>query len=267
MARDRALMLSEEQRREASRSLLLAELERRQVPGPSRAWSGMTLEDAYAIAALGIETKVAAGATIRGRKLGLTSKVMQRSSGIDEPDFGILLDEMFVQNDGEVPRDRYCVPRAELELAFVMGQPLSGSGVAIQDVLAATDHIAASIEIIDARVEDPRTIYDTVADNGAAAGVVLGTERFDPQTFDLPWIGAMMHRNGEIEETGLAAGVLGHPARAVSWLAEKLVGFGDGIEPGHVILTGSFVRPVWAEPGDHLVGDFGPLGTVSVRFT
>jgi 2-oxo-hept-3-ene-1,7-dioate hydratase len=261
------LTLSDDQLREASGSLLSAETERRQVPGPSRAWPEMTLEDAYAIAALGIERKLAAGAEIRGRKIGLTSKVMQRSSGIDEPDFGILLDEMLVENDGEVPRDRYCVPRAELELAFVMGRRLSGPGHSIDDVLAATEYIAPSIEIIDARAEDPRTIFDTVADNGAAAGFVLGTERFDPQVLDLPWVGAMMLRTGEVEETGLAAGVLGHPARAVSWLASKLVEFGESIEPGHVILTGSFVRPVWAERGDQLMGDFGPLGTVSVRFT
>jgi len=267
MAPGTALMLSESQRREASRSLLLAEEERHQVPGPSRMWPEMTLDDAYAIAALGIEAKMTAGATVRGRKIGLTSKVMQRSSGIDEPDFGILLDDMFVDDNGSVPHDRYCVPRAELELAFVMGQPLRGPGLSTEDVLAATEHVVASIEIIDARAEDPRTIFDTVADNGAAAGVVLGTERFDPGVFDLPWVGAMMQRNGEIEETGLAAGVLGHPARAVSWLAQKLVGFGEAIEPGQVILAGSFVRPVWAEPGDHLVGDFGPMGTVSVQFT
>lgn len=261
------MTLSDDQRREASISLLAAEKERRQVPGPSRSWPEMSLDDAYAIAALGIESKLAEGAKIRGRKIGLTSKVMQRSSGIDEPDFGILLDEMFVEDDGEARSDRYCLPRAELELAFVMGERLSGPGHSIGDVLTATDYIAPSIEIIDARAEDPRTIFDTVSDNGAAAGYVLGRERFDPEGLDLPWVGAMMLRSGEVEETGLAAGVLGHPANAVSWLAEKLFEFGESIEPGHVILTGSFVRPVWAQPGDHLIGDFGPLGTVSVRFT
>jgi 2-oxo-hept-3-ene-1,7-dioate hydratase len=260
-------MLTDAQRREASNSLLRAEEERRQVPGPSRTWPEMTLEDAYAIAAMGIGTKVAAGARVGGWKIGLTSMVMQRSSGIDEPDFGVLLDDMFLENGGEVARDRYCVPRAELELAFVMGQTFAGAGMTIEDVLAATDQIVAAIEIIDARAEDPRTIFDTVSDNGAAAGFVLGTERFAPDDFDLRWVGAMMQRNGEVEETGLAAGVLGHPANAVSWLAEKLAGFGESIEPGQVVLTGSFVRPVWAEPGDHLVGDFGPLRTVSVFFT
>lgn len=260
-------MLSESERLEASQRLIEAEEKRQQVPGPSRTWPQITLEDSYAIAALGIETKVANGATMRGRKIGLTSRAMQRSSQIGEPDFGVLLDDMFVTDGGDVPRDRYCVPRAELEIAFVMGDRLTGPDVDLDEAMKATAYISPSIEIIDARAEDPRTIFDTVADNGAAAGVVLGQERFDPRNFDLRWVGAIMSRNGEVEETGLAAGVLGHPANAIVWLANKLVGFGESVEPGEVILTGSFVRPVWAEPGDHLVGDFGRMGSVSVRFT
>lgn len=260
-------VLTEVERREASRLLLQAERERRQAPGPSRTWTEITLEDSYAIAALGIEEKVAAGATVRGWKIGLTSKAMQRSSQIDEPDFGILLDDMFIDEGASVARDRYCVPRAELELAFVMGERLTGPGIGLDDVMDATEYIVPSIEVIDARAEDPRTIFDTVADNGAAAGVVLGEESFDPRAFDLRWVGAMMYRNGEVEETGLAAGVLDHPANAVAWLANKLVEFDESVDVGQVILTGSFVRPVWAEAGDGLVGDFGSMGTVTIRFT
>lgn len=259
-------MLSEPERQQASQLLMEAERKRQQVPGPSRTWPQITLEDSYAIAALGIQGKVAAGAVVRGRKIGLTSKAMQRSSQIDEPDFGILLDDMFIDEGGSVARDRYCVPRAELEIAFIMGRRLTGPGVQLEDVIDATEYISPSIEIIDARAEDPRTIFDTVADNGAAAGVVLGTEKFDPSEFDLRWVGAMMYRNGEVEETGLAAGVLDHPANAVAWLANKLVGFGESVEPGQVILTGSFVRPVWAEAGDRLMGDFGSMGAVPVQF-
>lgn len=260
-------MLSEPDRRKASRLLMQAERERQQVSGPSKTWPQITLDDAYAIAALGIQEKIAAGAIIRGRKIGLTSKAMQRSSQIDEPDFGILLDDMFIEEGGEVSRDRFCVPRAELEIAFIMGRRLTGPGVQLDDVIDATEYISASIEIIDARAADPRTIFDTVADNGAAAGVVLGTEKFDPKEFDMRWLGAMMYRRGEVEETGLAAGVLDHPANAVAWLANKLVGFEESVEPGQVILTGSFVRPVWVEAGDRLKGDFGSMGTVSVQFT
>lgn len=260
-------MLTEVERRKASRLLLKAEQERRQVPGPSRTWPDITLEDSYAIAALGIEDKVEAGAIVRGRKIGLTSKAMQRSSQIDEPDFGILLDDMFIEEGGSVTRDRYCIPRAELEIAFAMGERVTGPGIDLGDVIDATEYISPSIEIIDARAEDPRTILDTVADNGAAAGVVLGAERFDPREFDLRWVGAMMYRNGQVEETGLAAGVLDHPANAIVWLANKLVEFDESVEPGHVILTGSFVRPVWAEAGDHLRGDFGSMGSVTIQFT
>jgi 2-oxo-hept-3-ene-1,7-dioate hydratase len=260
-------VLSEAERREASRLLLQAEANRTQVPGPSRSWPDMTLDDSYAIAAIGIETKLSRGGRLRGRKVGLTSKAMQRSSQIDEPDFGVLLDEMFFADGARLARDDYCVPRVEMELAFVMGDRLSGPGVSLEDATAATDHIIPSIELIDARAEDPRTIFDTVADNGAAAGVIMGSTRLDPDDLDLRWVGGILVCNGDVEETGLAAGVLGHPAKAVTWLADKLNEFGLAIEAGEVILTGSFVRPVWAQTGDVIVADFGDLGTVTVEFT
>jgi 2-oxo-hept-3-ene-1,7-dioate hydratase len=226
----------------------------------------MTLDDSYAIAAMGIDTKLSRGAGLRGRKVGLTSKAMQRSSQIDEPDFGVLLDDMFFDNGAVVTRDDYCVPRVELELAFVMGDRLTGPEVTLSDAMGATERIVPSIELIDARAQDPRTIFDTVADNGAAAGVITGDTKLDPDQLDLRWVGGMLLCNGEVEETGLAAGVLGHPGNAVVWLANKLAGFGLAVEAGEVILTGSFVRPVWAEAGDLIVADFGELGTVNVEF-
>jgi 2-oxo-hept-3-ene-1,7-dioate hydratase len=215
---------------------------------------------------MGIDTKLSRGAGLRGRKVGLTSKAMQRSSQIDEPDFGVLLDDMFFDNGAVVTRDDYCVPRVELELAFVMGDRLTGPEVTLSDAMGATEHIVPSIELIDARAQDPRTIFDTVADNGAAAGVITGDTKLDPDQLDLRWVGGMLLCNGEVEETGLAAGVLGHPGNAVVWLANKLAGFGLAVEAGEVILTGSFVRPVWAEAGDLIVADFGELGTVNVEF-
>jgi 2-oxo-hept-3-ene-1,7-dioate hydratase len=226
----------------------------------------MTLDDSYAIASIGIEEKLALGAKFVGRKVGLTSKAMQRSSRIDEPDFGILLEEMFFETGDRIARSNYCTPRVEMELAFVMGEALKGE-VTRDDVMAATAHIIPSIELIDARAEDPRTILDTVADNGAAAGVILGRERLDPGEYDLRWVGGIMLANGEVEETGLAAGVLGHPAEALVWLAAKLSQFGLAIEAGEIILTGAFARPVWAESGDRIVADFGQLGKVEVEFT
>jgi 2-oxo-hept-3-ene-1,7-dioate hydratase len=134
------------------------------------------------------------------------------------------------------------------------------------DVLRATDYIVPSIEIIDARVQNPRKIFDTVADNGAAAGLVLGGRPVRPQDVDLRWVGVLFYRNGEIEETGLAAGVLGHPAMAIAWLANKLAPFHVTLEPGHMMLSGSFTRPLWAQKGDTLHADFGPLGSVAVQF-
>lgn len=265
--RGRELLLNDAERREASRLLLEAESQRIQIPGPSRSWPDMTLDDSYGIAAIGVETKLADGARFRGRKVGLTSKAMQRSSLIDEPDFGVLLSSMFYEDGALLARSDYCVPRVELELAFIMGEPISGSEVTLTEVMAATDHVVPAIELIDARAKDPRTIYDTVADNGAAAGVILGGTRLDPTQLDLRWMAGILFRNGEVEETGLAAGVMGHPARAVMWLAGKLAGFGSSIEAGEVILTGSFVRPVWVESGDVIVADFGNHGTVSVEFS
>lgn len=253
-------------RREASRRLLEAEQLRVQVPGPSRTWPDMTLEDAYAIAAIGIETKVSNGARFIGHKVGLTSKAMQRSSQIDEPDFGTLLDGMVFEDGAELAVADYCVPRVEIELAFVMKHRLSGPGLGIDEAIDATDHIVPAIELIDARAEDPRTIYDTVSDNGAAAGMILGGRRVAPRELDLRWVGGLLVSNGEVEETGLAAGVLGHPANALVWLAAKLSEFDQAVEPGEIVLTGSFARPVWAASGDLITADFGGLGSVSVTF-
>jgi 2-oxo-hept-3-ene-1,7-dioate hydratase len=143
---------------------------------------------------------------------------------------------------------------------------LKGPGVGLTDVLRATEYVVPSIEIIDARVQNPRKIFDTVSDNGAAAGIVMGGRPVGPIDVDLRWVGAIMYRNSEIEETGLAAGVLGHPAMGVAWLANKLGSLGTALEPGHVVLSGSFIRPVWAQKGDTLHADFGPLGGVTVQF-
>ncbi|MBH0619628.1 2-oxo-hepta-3-ene-1,7-dioic acid hydratase, partial [Salmonella enterica] len=144
--------------------------------------------------------------------------------------------------------------------------PLKGPGVNLLDVLRATEYVVPAIEIIDARVQNPRKICDTVADNGAAAGIILGGRPVKPMDVDLRWIGAVFYRNSEIEETGLAAGVLGRPALGIAWLANKVAPFGTVLEPGHVVLSGSFTRPVWAAKGDTLHADFGPLGSLAVQF-
>lgn len=259
-------MLSEKERQEACEILLKAEREKKAAVQLSKTYPQIEIEDSYAIQRLVNEAKVAAGSRIIGNKIGLTSKAMQASSQIDEPDYGVLHDYMIIEDGAKVPFERFIVPRVEPELVFVLGKPLKGPGVGLLDVLRATEYVVPAIEIIDARVQNPRKIFDTVADNGAAAGLVLGGRPVGPMDVDLRWAGALLYRNADIEETGVAAGVLGHPANAIAWLANKVARFGDTLEPGRVMLSGSFTRPVWAHKGDTLRADFGSLGSLSVQF-
>jgi 2-oxo-hept-3-ene-1,7-dioate hydratase len=259
-------VLSQADRDKAADLLINAEKERKPIVQLSKTWPDITIEDAYAISSEVTRRKIAAGAKLIGHKIGLTSKAMQQSSQIDEPDYGHLLDSMIVADGAKVPHASYCVPRVELELAFVLAKPLKGPGVGLLDVLRATEYVVPAIEIIDARVQNPRKIFDTVADNGAAAGIVVGGRPVGPMDVDLRWLGGVMYRNSEIEETGVSAGVLGHPALGIAWLANKLAPFGGVLEPGNIMLSGSFIRPVWANKGDTLHADFGPLGGVAVQF-
>jgi 2-oxo-hept-3-ene-1,7-dioate hydratase len=259
-------MLSDADRKKAVEILLEAEKERKPAVQLSKTYPNIEIEDSYAISSMVTEHKIKNGAKLIGHKIGLTSKAMQASSQIDEPDYGHLLDHMLLNDGAKVPHANYCVPRVEPELTFILKEPLNGPGVGLVDVMRATEWVVPSIEIIDARVQNPRKIFDTVADNGAAAGIVLGGRPVRPTDVDLRWVGAVFYRNSEIEETGLAAGVLGHPAMAIAWLANKVGRFGTVLEPGHLMLSGSFTRPVWADKGDTLHADFGPLGAVAVQF-
>jgi 2-oxo-hept-3-ene-1,7-dioate hydratase len=259
-------MLTDEERARAADILMEAERTRVQAVQLSKTFPNIEIEDSYAIQSETTRRKIAGGRKLLGHKVGLTSKAMQQASQIDEPDYGHLLDDMMLHDGAKVPHANYCVPRVEPELAFVLAKPLKGPGIGLLDVLRATEYIVPAIEIIDARVQNPRKIFDTVADNGAAAGIVLGGRPVRPHDVDLRWVGAVFYRNSEIEETGIAAGVLGHPAMGIAWLANKVGRFGTVLEPGHVMLSGSFTRPVWADKGDTLHADFGPLGSVAVQF-
>lgn len=260
------MMLSEVERNEAIEALLEADRTKTPCLQLSTRFPHITIDDSYAISNEIAQRRMAAGARMLGHKIGLTSKAMQQSSQIDEPDYGVLLDNMLIADGAKVRHEDYCVPRVEPELTFILKEPLKGPGVGLVDVLRATEYVVPSIEIIDARVQNPRKIFDTVADNGAAAGIVLGGRPVRVDEVDLRWVGAIFYRNSEIEETGLAAGVLNHPAMAIAWLANKLAPFDITLEPGHLMLSGSFTRPVWADKGDTLHADFGPLGSVSVQF-
>jgi 2-oxo-hept-3-ene-1,7-dioate hydratase len=246
--------------------LVAAAAERQQCQQLSQLWPAIGFDDAYAIQAETIRQRIAAGRRVIGHKIGLTSKAMQRSSGIDEPDYGVLLDDMMFTDGAKITAANYCVPRIEVELAFVLGKPLQGPGVGLIDVLRATEYVVPSLELIDARVRDPRRIFDTISDNGAAAGIVLGGRPVGPTEVDLRWVGCALYKNGEIEETGLASGVMGHPAMGIAWLANKVGPHGVTLEPGHIMLSGSFTRPIWVAAGDTVQADFGRLGNVAVQF-
>jgi 2-oxo-hept-3-ene-1,7-dioate hydratase len=258
--------LSAAERAQCVEILLKAERDRKQATQLSTTFPHISIEDAYAIQSAVTQRKVEGGRRVRGHKVGLTSKAMQLSSQIDEPDYGHLLDNMFYDDGAKVEHAAFCVPRVEMELAFVLGKPLKGPGIGLLDVLNATEWVVPAIEIIDARVQNPRKIFDTVSDNGAAAAVVLGGRPVRPTEVDLRWVPGLMYRNAEIEESGVSAAVLGHPAMGIAWLANKVGQFGTVLEPGHLTLAGSFIRPVWANKGDTLRADFGPLGSVSVQF-
>ena len=239
----------------------------------SAAHPGMTIEDGYAIQREWVKLELADGRSIKGRKIGLTSRAMQLSSQITEPDYAPLMDDMFFEQGGDIPVSRFIAPRVEVELAFVLGRPLKGPGVTLCEVLAATDYVVPALEIIDARIEQfdretraPRKVFDTISDFAANAGIVMGGRPVKPDAVDLRWVGAMLFKNGVIEETGLAAAVLNHPATGVAWLANKIAPYEEQLNAGDVVLAGSFTRPTTAQAGDSLHADYGPLGTVSFRF-
>jgi len=233
----------------------------------------MTLEDGYAVSRAWVQHKLAGGRKIIGHKIGLTSRAMQRSSNVTEPDFGTLLDDMLFLDGNDIPMDRFIEPRVEVELAFILKSPLKGPGCTLFDVLNATDYVTPAIEIIDARIARidaatgaTRKVFDTISDNAANAGIILGGLPVRPDAVDLRWVSALLYRNGVIEESGVAAAVLNHPANGPAWLANKLAPHGESLEPGQIILGGSFTAPVFAKAGDSFHVDYGPLGAISVRF-
>lgn len=256
-----------------ARELQTARKSRIQLRHFSKRYPAMTIADGYAVQRAWVALELAEGRRILGRKIGLTSRAMQQASQIDEPDFAPLMDDMFFAPGDAIPADRFIAPRVEVELAFVLGKPLCGPGVTLSDVLAATDHVTPAIEIIDARIEQfdretkaPRQVTDTISDFAANAGIVLGGRPVQPDEVDLRWVGALLHKNGVIEETGLAAGVLGHPANGVAWLADKIAPYGERLNAGDVVLAGSFTRPTTAQAGDEFFVDYGPLGSIAFRF-
>lgn len=265
-------MLSADQVAQAAADLLAAEASGKQTGLLSLRHPEITLDDAYAIQSAQMARKLASGRKIIGWKIGLTSKVMQEALGIDTPDSGVIYDDMDFANGGVVPVGRFIQPRIETEIAFVMKAPVSGE-MSREDVLAATDYVAPAIEILDTRIlrvdpvtKQPRKIFDTVADNAANGGIVLGAARHDPKAVDLRWVGAIVAKNDEVVATGLGAAVLNDPVMGIVWLARRMGQYGQRIEAGQVVLAGSFIGPVECPPGTRIAADYGSFGHVSIAF-
>ncbi|MFW3386403.1 UNVERIFIED_CONTAM: 2-oxo-hepta-3-ene-1,7-dioic acid hydratase [Kocuria sp. CPCC 205274] len=227
----------------------------------------MTVEDSYAVQNLWRTRNESAGRTVVGHKIGLTSKAMQDATGITEPDYGIIFDDMVLENGSSVAWDKYSHPRIEVELAFVLKKDISGPRATLFDVLNATEYVVPALEILDSRIEmKGRTIVDTISDNAAMGAMVIGGVPVRPQDVDLRWISAILYKNETVEETGVAAGVLNHPAAGVYWLANKIAAHGDTLKAGETVLAGSFTRPMWVHRGDTVFADYGKLGTITCRF-
>lgn len=260
------MALSEQDLDIAARALFDAEKSRKVIPQLSKTWPQMTLEDSYEIQRRWIDLRVAAGGRVIGRKIGLTSRAMQQASKMSEPDYGIMLDDAVFKDGARLRADDFIKPRLEVELAFIMGEDLSGAGCQMHDVMRATEFVTPALEIIDYRTEVPRAIVDTIADNAAFGAIVLGGRIFRPFDIDIRWVPATLSKNGVIEETGVSAGIMGHPAAGIAWLVNKLAPLGGGLRKGDIVLGGSFTRPVDVAAGDVMQADYGPLGAIGVSF-
>lgn len=266
-------MLSDELRLQAADRLRTAERDRSPIPPLRETYADLDVVDAYEIQLVNIRRRLAAGATVHGHKVGLSSKAMQEMMGVGEPDYGHLLSDMACSEDVPVSAGRFCMPRVEVEVAFVLGETLPGAECTEEDVIAATEYVAPSIELIDSRIENWNIrIGDTIADNASSAGFVLGPDRVKPTELDLTAVEARLLRTrggGPAEEVaaGRSDAVLGNPVTAVAWLARKVASFGVTLEAGHVVLPGSVHRAIDVHPGDEFEAVLDGLGTVRLAFT
>lgn len=244
-----------------------AERNRSMVPRLTARYPEMTIEDSYAVQNEWRRRGEAAGRRLVGRKIGLTSKVMQEATGITEPDYGAIFDDMVYENGSVIEHGQYTGVRIEVELAFVLKEGLAGPNVNLYDVLRATEYVVPALEILSSRIEmQGRTIVDTISDNAAMGAMVVGGRPVKVDEVDLRWVSALLYRNETIEESGVAAAVLNHPASGVVWLANKLAQHGDSLKAGDIVLAGSFTRPMWVYPGDTVHADYRELGSVTCRF-
>jgi 2-keto-4-pentenoate hydratase len=263
-------VLTTEQRNEIAAVLRTAEVRREPVPPLVDTYPGIDPEDAYEIQLVNIRRRVH-DAPVVGHKVGLSSKAMQQMMGVDEPDYGHLLEDMRLDESTPVQASRYCYPRVEVEVGFLLGEDLPGEDCTEQHVIAATAAVVPAIELIDSRIRDWKIgLPDTIADNASSAGFCLGEARLAPDEVDLKAMDAVLVRNGEQVATGRSDAVLGDPVIAVAWLARKVADFGVRLRAGNVILPGSCTRAIDAGPGDAFKATFSlagaVLGDVSLTF-
>jgi 2-keto-4-pentenoate hydratase len=259
-------MLTDPQRQHAAEILRSAERSRTPVAPLTETFPEIDTEDAYEIQLINIRRRLEAGARVRGHKVGLSSPVMQQMMGVDEPDYGHLLDDMELRPETPVSVSRYCYPRIEVEVGFVLGADLPGEGCTTEDVLAATECVVPALELIDSRIRDWRiSIADTIADNASSAGYLIGEGR-DPRELDLKAIDARLTSDGELLAEGRSDAVLGDPAVSVAWLARTVARFGVPLKKGHVVLPGSCTRAVDVAAGATFTAEFTGLGSVSLSF-
>ncbi|GIE35701.1 2-keto-4-pentenoate hydratase [Actinoplanes italicus] len=257
-------MVSAETVRGIAGRLRDAERDRAPIAPITTEFPGLTASDAYEIQLHNIRRR---SAPIVGHKVGLSSKAMQEMMGVDEPDYGHLLADMRLSEHEPVDAGRFCYPRVEIEVAFLLGDDLPGEDCTEDDVLAATEAFAPSIELIDSRIADWKiSLADTIADNASSAGFVVGAGRVRPEEIDPRGIAAVLRRGAEVVAAGRSDAVLGNPVTAVAWLARTVARFGVRLRAGHLILPGACARAVDARPGDEFRAEFDGLGTVELTF-
>ncbi|GAA1927300.1 2-oxo-hepta-3-ene-1,7-dioic acid hydratase [Brevibacterium antiquum] len=247
--------------------LAQAEKDRTKIGLLTAKYPDMTVEDSYAVQNEWRRRGEASGRRLIGHKIGLTSKPMQQATGISEPDYGAIFADQVYDTGSVIDHSQYSGVRVEVELAFVLKDELRGPDISLIDVLRATEYVVPALEVLSSRIEmEGRTIVDTISDNAALGAMVLGGNPVAVDAVDLRRVGALLYRNESVEDSGLAAAVLDHPARGIVWLANKLAEHGDILQAGETVLAGSFTRPMWVSPGDTVHADYGDLGVITCRF-
>jgi 2-keto-4-pentenoate hydratase len=250
--------------REAAAALLDAYRSGTPIAPLSTTYPRATVADAYGIQQEQVRSWSEAGDQVRGHKIGLVSDAIQRQMGVHEPDYGHLTASMFHPEHRPIPARGFIQPRIEPEIAFVLGASLRGPGVTVDDARRSVRYLLPALEIVDSRIRDWKiTIVDTIADNASSGAAILGSTPIDPAEVDLRSANCALLRNGTVTETGTATAVLGTPFNALTWLANAIGALGVSLEPGQVVLSGSFTRAITIAPGDSITADFPGIGRVT----